>query len=66
MWLPIVSTKIGKGLNVSAIVEGSIRLSKETISVTAQWIVAQSDFYFWSETWDRNFDLSQQLSPKKT
>ena len=59
MWLPIVSTKIGKGLNVSAIIEGSIRLSKDTIRITAQLIDAQSDFHFWSETWDRNFDLSQ-------
>ena len=48
-------TKIGKDLNVSTILEGSVRLSKKKIRITAQLIEVQNDFHFWSETWDREF-----------
>lgn len=49
-------TKIGKELNVSTLLEGSVRLSKDKIRITAQLIEAQSDYHFWSETWDRNIE----------
>ncbi|WP_296383852.1 helix-turn-helix domain-containing protein [Winogradskyella sp.] len=49
-------TKIGKELNVSTILEGSVRLSQDKIRITAQLIEVQSDFHFWSETWDRKLE----------
>ncbi len=49
-------TKIGKNLNVSTLLEGSVRLSQDKIRITAQLIEVQSDFHFWSETWDRNLE----------
>jgi len=59
-------TKIGKELNVSAILEGSVRLSQDKIRITAQLIEVQSDFHFWSKTWDRNlksiFDVQDEIS----
>ena len=48
--------QIAKELNVSAILEGSVRLSGDTIRITAQLIQAEEDFHFWSETWDRKLD----------
>ena len=59
-------TEIGKDLNVSTIVEGSVRLSSNKIRITAQLIEAQNDFHFWSETWDRKleniFDVQDEIS----
>ncbi len=49
-------TKIGADLNVSILLEGSVRLFDNTIRVTAQLIEVQGDFHFWSETWDRKLE----------
>lgn len=49
-------TQIASELNVAAILEGSVRLSAQTIRITAQLIQAEDDFHFWSETWDRKLD----------
>ena len=49
-------TEIGKQLNVSTILEGSVRLSGKTIRITAQLIQVEEDFHFWSEVWDRKLD----------
>jgi len=49
-------TEIGKQLNVSTILEGSVRLSGKKIRITAQLIQVEQDFHFWSETWDRKLD----------
>jgi adenylate cyclase len=38
--------QIGKELNASAILEGSVRLSRDTIRITAQLIQAEEDFHF--------------------
>ncbi|MEP6793080.1 MAG: helix-turn-helix domain-containing protein [Saprospiraceae bacterium] len=58
--------EIGKELNVSAILEGSVRLSGDTIRITAQLIQAEEDFHFWSETWDRKleniFEIQDEIS----
>ena len=51
---PII--EIGKQLNVSTILEGSVRLSGNTLRITAQLIQVEDDFHFWSETWDRKLD----------
>lgn len=62
--LPIV--EIAKTLNVAVILEGSVRLSGETIRITAQLIQAEDDFHFWSETWDRKleniFEIQDEIS----
>lgn len=48
--------EIGKELEVSTLLEGSVRLSGNSIRITAQLIDAAQDFHFWSETWDRKLD----------
>lgn len=48
--------KIAKELNVSAILEGSVRVSGKALRITAQLIEAEGDYHFWSETWDRDLD----------
>lgn len=59
-------TQIANELNVAAILEGSVRLSAQTIRITAQLIHAEEDFHFWSETWDRKleniFDIQDEIS----
>ena len=45
--------QIGRDLNVATILEGSVRLSGDTVRITAQLIKAEQDFHCWSETWDR-------------
>ena len=52
--LPI--KKIAAELNVSAILEGSVRVSGKALRITAQLIEAAGDYHFWSETWDRQLD----------
>ncbi len=50
-----VST-IGQELNVSTILEGSVRLSGNRMRISAHLINVADGFQFWSETWDRNVD----------
>ena len=58
--------QIGAELSVSTILEGSVRLSGNTLRITAQLIQAEEDFHFWSETWDRKpeniFDIQDEIS----
>lgn len=49
-------TEIGQQLNVSTILEGSIRLSGNYMRITAQLIDVAEDYHFWSETFDRSTD----------
>ncbi|MCB0854297.1 MAG: helix-turn-helix domain-containing protein [Bacteroidetes bacterium] len=49
-------SQISDQLNVSIILEGSVRLAKDNIRITSQLIQAKEDFHFWSETWDRKLD----------
>ncbi|MDF1698619.1 MAG: adenylate/guanylate cyclase domain-containing protein [Saprospiraceae bacterium] len=49
-------TKIGTELNVSTILEGSVRLSGNKMRITAQLIDVEDDFHFFSETFDRSID----------
>lgn len=59
-------TQIGKELNVSAILEGSVRRSGDLVRITAQLIQTEDDFHFWSETWDRKleniFEIQDEVS----
>jgi TolB-like protein/AraC-like DNA-binding protein/Tfp pilus assembly protein PilF len=59
-------SEIGKQLNVSIILEGSVRLSGTSARITAQLIEVENDFHFWSETFDRDlknvFDVQDEIS----
>ncbi len=50
----VTSQEIREQLEVSVFIEGSIRVSKDTMRITVQMIDALNDFHFWSETFDRN------------
>lgn len=58
--------EIGKTLNVSTLLEGSVRIYGSKLRVTAQLINVEDDTHFWSETWDRNlenvFDIQDEIS----
>lgn len=58
--------EIGKALKVSTILEGSIRLSKKKMRITAQLIDVKEDYHFWSETFDRSvedvFEVQDEIS----
>jgi TolB-like protein/class 3 adenylate cyclase/AraC-like DNA-binding protein len=49
-------SEVGKQLNVSTILEGSIRLAGKKMRITAQLIDVEDDVHFWSETFDRSID----------
>jgi TolB-like protein/Tfp pilus assembly protein PilF len=46
---------IARKLNVSSLLEGSVRRSGNTVRITAELVSAQSGFDLWSQTYDRNF-----------
>jgi TolB-like protein/AraC-like DNA-binding protein len=48
--------EIGKELNVSTIMEGSIRLIGNRMRLTAQLIDVREDYHFWSESFDRSIE----------
>lgn len=48
--------QIGKELNVSHILEGSIRKSGNTFRITAQLIDVNTEAHIWSETYDRKME----------
>ena len=58
--------QIANELKVTTVLEGSVRLSGNTLRITAQLIQAQEDFHFWSETWDRKlenvFEIQDEIS----
>lgn len=58
--------EIGKQLNVSSILEGSIRKSTNKIRITAQLIETQSGTHYWSKNFDRElvdiFELQDEIS----
>jgi TolB-like protein/Tfp pilus assembly protein PilF len=45
---------IARKLNVSAVLEGSVRRSAHTVRITAQLVNAVTGFHLWSETYDRD------------
>ena len=58
--------QIGRELNVSTILEGSVRLAGDTVRITAQLIQVEQDFHFWSQSWDRKlqniFEIQDEIS----
>ena len=49
-------SEIGKELNVSTLLEGSIRLAGNRMRITTQLIDVADDFHFWSDTFDRSIE----------
>jgi TolB-like protein/Tfp pilus assembly protein PilF len=47
---------IGRALNVSHVLEGSVRSQGSRVRITAQLIEAANGFHVWSETYDRDLD----------
>ena len=47
---------VGEKLNVSAILEGSVRKEGKKVRITAQLIKAGDGFHLWSETYDRELN----------
>ena len=58
--------QIAKELNVTTILEGSVRKSGDKIRVTAQLIDANTDQHLWAETYDREmkdiFDVQSEIA----
>jgi TolB-like protein/Flp pilus assembly protein TadD len=54
--LNLSAIEVGKKLNVTHVLEGSVRKSDDRIRVTTQLIDAQSDSHVWSETYDRKLE----------
>ena len=48
--------ELARKLNVSHILEGSVRKSGDDVRITAQLIEAHSDTHLWSKTYDRGLD----------
>jgi TolB-like protein/tetratricopeptide (TPR) repeat protein len=47
---------IGRQLNVSNVLEGSVRKAGNQVRITAQLIKVDGDVHLWSETYDRSLD----------
>lgn len=62
--------EIGEALQVSNVLEGSVRKQGNKVRITAQLIKADDGFHLWSETYDGNldniFDLQENISRKVT
>lgn len=58
--------EIGRQLNVATILEGSVRMAKNKVRITAQLINVEDGFHFWSETFDRElediFEVQEEVS----
>jgi adenylate cyclase len=52
----IKAAEVGRELNVTHILEGSVRKAGNRIRITAQLIEARSDTHLWSETYDRTLE----------
>jgi len=52
----IVVPDVAKKLDVTHVLEGSVRKSGDRIRITAQLIDARNDAHLWSETYDRTLD----------
>jgi TolB-like protein/Tfp pilus assembly protein PilF len=48
--------EIGKALDVTHVLEGSVRKAGSRVRITAQLIKAQDGYHLWSETFDRELD----------
>jgi len=60
--------EIGKQLNVTTVLEGSVRKAGNKVRITAQLINCVDDYHLWSETYDRKlediFEVQDEISKK--
>jgi TolB-like protein/Tfp pilus assembly protein PilF len=60
--------EIGKQLNVTSVLEGSVRKAGDKVRITAQLINCVDDYHLWSDTYDRQlediFDVQDEISRK--
>jgi serine/threonine-protein kinase len=58
--------KLGRQLNVDALLEGSVRKSGDTVRITAQLVYASTGYNLWSETYQRKmkdvFGIQEEIS----
>ena len=58
--------EIGKALNVSRVLEGSVRKSGSRVRITAELVNTADGYHLWSETFDRNlndiFELQDEIA----
>lgn len=58
--------EIGESLNVSLILEGSVRTDANRLRITAQLIDVSNEYHHWSETYDRElndiFSIQEEIS----
>jgi adenylate cyclase len=58
--------RIGQALNVSSVLEGSVRRAGDRVRVTAQLIRSSDGFHLWSESYDRQmsniFELQDEIT----
>ena len=47
---------VGRELNVTHVLEGSVRKAGNQLRITAQLIKIEDGFHLWSNTWDRSLD----------
>lgn len=63
---PLDARKIGNELGVETLLEGSVRIIKERVRITAQLIRTDNGFHIWSKNFDRNlsdiFELQDEIS----
>ena len=52
----IALSEIGKELQVTHVLEGSVRKDGDRIRISAQLIEVDSGFHVWSDSWDRTLD----------
>lgn len=62
----ITSAEIARRLNVSYVLEGSVRKSSNALRITAQLIDARADAHVWSDTYDHStediFDIQDSVA----
>ena len=60
--------EIGRQLNVSTVLEGSVRKAGKKVRITAQLINCVDDYHIWSDTYDRQlediFEVQDEISRK--
>lgn len=57
---------VAKKLGVKVVLEGSVRVSGDTVRISAQLVQAEDDLHFWSESWDRKLDNIFEVQDRKS
>ena len=58
--------EIGERLNVSHVIEGSVRRSGRALRITAQLIDTADGFHLWSDQFDRKLQIAGLSNPEQT